>query len=259
MAPLSHIAARLHAIGAQARNAVSGDPYRPMILVCAHAGLKTGEDGPTHADPQPLQVLQEDFPRGTAISLTPWEPQEIWTLTAAALARRPAVISMFVTRPSELVLDRPALGLAPAEAAVSGVYVLRESAGPDVTVVLQESAVAYAFVQDALPLLEKAGIDALVYYVASAELFDLLPEDERRELFPEDRAAAAMGITGFTMPTLYRWVTSEAGRAASLYPFRKGHYLGSGPGEMVLAEAGLDGESQARAIADYVDARAGAR
>ncbi len=259
MAPLSHIAARLHAIGAQARNAVSGDPYRPMILVCAHAGLKTGEDGPTHADPQPLQVLQEDFPRGTAISLTPWEPQEIWTLTAAALAQRPAVISMFVTRPSELVLDRPALGLAPAEAAVSGVYVLRESAGPDVTVVLQESAVAYAFVQDALPLLEKAGIDALVYYVASAELFDLLPEDERRELFPEDRAAEAMGITGFTLPTLYRWVTSEAGRAASLYPFRKGHYLGSGPGEMVLAEAGLDGESQARAIADYVDARAGAR
>ena len=99
MAPLSHIAARLHAIGAQARKAVSGEPYKPMILVCAHAGLKTGEDGPTHADPQPLQLLQEDFPRGTAISLTPWEPQEIWTLTAAALAQRPAVISMFVTRP----------------------------------------------------------------------------------------------------------------------------------------------------------------
>ncbi len=37
-----------------------------MILVCAHAGLKTGEDGPTHADPQPLQLLQENFPAGTA-------------------------------------------------------------------------------------------------------------------------------------------------------------------------------------------------
>jgi len=32
------------------------------VLVCAHAGLKTGEDGPTHADPQPLQLLQENFP-----------------------------------------------------------------------------------------------------------------------------------------------------------------------------------------------------
>ena len=259
MAPLGHIAARLHAIGAQARKAVSGEPYKPMILVCAHAGLKTGEDGPTHADPQPLQLLQEDFPRGTAISLTPWEPQEIWTLTAAALAQRPAVISMFVTRPTEPVLDRPALGLAPAEAAVTGVYALRATGTPDVTVVLQESAVAYAFVREALPLLEEKGVDALVYYVASAELFDLLPEDERRAILPEARAAEAVGITGFTLPTLYRWVTSEAGRGASLYPFRKGRYLGSGPGEVVLAEAGLDGESQAAAILRYVEARAGAR
>ena len=39
----------------------------------------------------------------------------------------------------------------------------------------------------------------------------------------------------------------------------QGHYLGSGPGEMVLAEAGLDGESQAAAILRYCDARAAAR
>ncbi len=259
MAPLSHIAARLHAIGSQARMAATGEPYRPMILVCAHAGLKTGEDGPTHADPQPLQLLQEGFPRGTAVSLTPWEPQEIWTLTAAALAQRPAVISMFVTRPTEPVLDRPALGLAPAEAAVSGLYALRACETPDVTVVLQESAVAYAFVREALPLLAEKGVEALVYYVASAELFDLLPEDERRAIFPEARASEAIGITGFTLPTLYRWITSEAGRAASLHPFRKGHYLGSGPGDTVLAEAGLDGASQAAAVFAYLDARAAAR
>jgi transketolase len=259
MAPLGHIAARLHAIGAQARAAVSGEPYKPMVLVCAHAGLKTGEDGPTHADPQPLQLLQEDFPKGTAISLTPWEPQEIWTLTAAALAQRPAVISMFVTRPAEPVLDRRALGLAPPEAAVSGVYRLRDSEIPDVTVVLQESAVAYAFVREALPLLEEKGVDALVYYVASAELFDLLPEDERRAILPAARAAEAVGVTGFTLPTLYRWVTGDAGRAASLSPFMKGHYLGSGQGEAVLAEAGLDGASQAAAILGYLNARAAAR
>ena len=259
MAPLGHIAARLHAIGAQAKKSVTGEPYKPMFLVCAHAGLKTGEDGPTHADPQPLQLLQQDFPKGTAVSLVPWEPQEIWTLTAAALAQRPAVISMFVTRPTEPVLDRPALGLAPAEAAVSGVYRLRDTESPDVTVVLQESAVTYAFVREALPILAEKGVDALVYYVASAELFDLLPEDERRAILPEARAAEAIGVTGFTLPTLYRWVTSDAGRAASLYPFMKGHYLGSGPGDMVLAEAGLDGESQAAAILRYCDARAAAR
>ena len=256
MAPLGHIPARLHAIGQQARQAASGEPFKPIVLVCGHAGLKTGEDGPTHADPQALQLLQQDFPLGTAISLTPWEPQEIWPLLATALMRRPAVISVFVTRPNETVLDREALGLAPTVAAAEGVYVLREAEGdPDVTVVLQESAVTYAFVEEALPLVEAKGIDALVYYVASAELFDLLPAERQLEIFPEERGREAIGITGFTLPTLFRWVRSDAGLAASLHPYRHGHYLGSGQGEVVLREAGLDGESQAAAIMHYVDAR----
>jgi transketolase len=254
LAPLGHIAARLHAIGAQARS--PRGPWTPFLLVCAHAGLKTGEDGPTHADPQPLQLLQENFPRGTMITLTPWDPAEIWTLLAAALRHRPAVIAPFVTRPNETVLDRAALSLAPVEAAATGVYLLREPRGKgDVTVVLQESAAAYAFLEQALPLLDKDGIDARVYYVASAELFDLLPAGEQARVFPEAHAREAIGITGFTLPTLFRWVLSGLGRAHSLHPFRNGHFLGSGQGSMVLAEAGLDGASQARAVREYVAAR----
>ena len=260
LAPLGHIPARLHAIGQQARKATSGRPHDPIVLVCGHTGLKTGEDGPTHADPQALQLLQQNFPLSTAISLTPWEPQEIWPLLATAFVRRPAVISAFVTRPNETVLDREALGLAPAGAAVEGVYVLREPKGdPDVIVVLQESAVTYAFVKEALPLLAERGIDALVYYVASAEIFDLLPAERQREIFPEQRGREAIGITGFTLPTLFRWVRSDAGLAASLHPYRMGHYLGSGQGEVVLREAGLDGESQAAAILRYCDDRAAVR
>ena len=256
MAPLSHIAARLHAIGAQARQALTGDPYRPMIVVCAHAGLKTGEYGPTHADPQPLQLLQENFPRGTAITLTPWDPQEIWPLLAASLARRPAIIAPFVTRPSETVLDRARLGLASAADAVTGVYLLRRPRGQGGgTVVLQESAVTYAFVQEALPLLEKDGLDPWVYYVASAELFDLLPQATQRRIFPEERALEAMGITGFTLPTMFRWICSDLGRSMTLHPFQHGHFLGSGHGDMVLAEAGLDGKSQYRAIRQYLQTR----
>jgi hypothetical protein len=66
----------------------------------------------------------------------------------------------------------------------------------------------------------------------------------------------AMGITGFTMTTMCRWVRSYRGRAATLYPFQQGHYLGSGQAEMVLEEAGLDGESQYQAIRKYLDTRA---
>jgi transketolase len=253
IAALGHIPARLHAIGAQARHANFGDPYRPVVMVCAHAGLKTGEDGPTHADPQPLQLLQGNFPRGTMVTLTPWDPAEIWPLMSAAFSRRPAVIAPFVTRPNETVLDRAALGLAPATAAASGLYLLRAANGEsDGTLVLQGSGVTYAFIEDALPRLEADGIDLNVYYVASAELFDALPEEEQQRIFPEEHAREAVGITGFTLPTMERWIRSEQGRAMTLHPFRKGHFLGSGPADRVLAEAGLDGESQFRAIRNWV-------
>ena len=256
IAPLGHIAARLHAIGNQARQAIRKEPYRPFILICAHAGVKTGEDGPTHADPQPLQILQENFPRGTMITLTPWDPQEIWTLMSAALAKRPAVIAPFVTRPTEKLLDRQALGLAPATEAKWGIYLLRRAQGKgDGTIVLQGSEVGYAFIEEALPLLEKEGIDLDVYYVASAELFGLLSPSEQERVFPKSRAGEAMGITGFTLPTMYRWICSDLGRLMTLHPFQKGHYLGSGQADKVLEEAGLDGESQFKAILRYVKER----
>ncbi len=254
IAALGHVAARLHAIGNQARQAVFQEPYKPFILICAHAGVKTGEDGPTHADPQALQLLQGNFPLGTMITLTPWDPQEIWTLVSAALAKRPAVMAPFVTRPSEKVIDRQELGLAPATAAAGGVYLLRRAQGRrDGTVVLQGSDVGYAFVEQALPLLKTKGVDLDVYYVASAELFDLLPAAEKEKAYPEASAQEAMGITGFTLPTMERWVCSGRGRMMTLHPFREGHFLGSGPAEKVLEEAGLDGESQFRAILRYVE------
>jgi transketolase len=253
IAPLGHIAARLHAIGNQARHAISPEPYKSMFVICAHAGVKTGEDGPTHADPQALQLLQENFPRGTMVTLTPWDPQEMWPLVSAALGKRPAVIAPFVTRPNEKVLDRMALGIAPATASADGVYLLKGADGrKDGTLVLQGSEVAYAFIEQALPLLKQRGVNLDVYYVASAELFDMLPEAEKERIFPARHGEEAMGITGFTLPTMYRWIRSERGRKMTLYPFRDGHFLGSGQAHMVLAEAKLDGESQYKAILEYL-------
>lgn len=253
LAALGHIAARLHAIGSEATRHLTGQPYRPMILVCAHAGLKTGEDGPTHADPQPLQLVQQNFPPGTAVTLTPWDPQELWPLLAASLKQRPAVILPFVTRPNERVLDRAKNGWAPAAAASSGVYRLRAARGcRDGSVVLQGSGVTYAFLEQALPLLKADGIELDVFYVSSAELFDALPPEQQQRLFPDEQAQEAMGITGFTLPTMYRWIRSSLGREATLHPFRHGHFLGSGQADRVLEQAGLDGRSQYEAVAKFV-------
>jgi len=255
-APLGHIAARLHAIGNQARVNAEGGENRPFFLVCAHAGLKTGEDGPTHADPQSLQLLQDNFPPGTMITLTPWDPQEIWFLVSAALAKRPAIIAPFVTRPPETVLDRAALGLPSAALAAQGVYCLRSVHGrSEATIVLQGTGVTNVFVNETLPMIDHSGLGVNVYVVTSTELFDLLPSAERDRIFPELHQREAMGITDFTMATMTRWIRSDLGRTHSLHPFRHGHFLGSGSGAMVMKEAGLDRQSQFEAILAFVRAR----
>ena len=145
---------------------------------------------------------------------------------------------------------------APATDAATGVYNLRKSVGSgDGTVVLQGSEVGYAFIEQALPLLEKEGLDVNVYYVASAELFDMLPYEDRQRIYPEELSKDAIGITGFTLPTMYRWIRSERGMSMSLHPFQNGRFLGSGKADKVLEEAGLDGENQFKAIVRYVKER----
>ena len=56
---------------------------------------------------------------------------------------------------------------------------------------------------------------------------------------------------------MYRWIQSDLGRRHTMHPFMKGHYLGSGAGDMVIHEAGLDGEGQYAQIRTYLDAAAG--
>ena len=251
IAALEHIPARLHAIGQQARRDATGEPFRPWIMVNAHAGPMTGEDGPTHADPQPLQLLAGNFPKGTLITLTPWEPAEVWPLLAAALQARPAVIAPFVARPAEVVPDRSALGIPPAHAAAKGLYAWRRSDKTDSTVVLQGCAASLLFARHVLPELDRQGVPVNVFHVSSAELFDLLPPKEQDEIYPEKLARKAMAVTDYTLETMARWVHSREGLRRSLHPFRGGRFLGSGNWETVMREAGLDGPAQLEAVLEW--------
>jgi transketolase len=254
IAPLSTIAAKIHGIGQQTlRHRAPGEPNRTFVVVCGHAGVKTGEDGPTHAEPQALQVLQENFPGDVMITLTPWDPNELWPLTAESLLQRPAVLAPFVTRPSEVIVDREGLGLAAAEQSIKGVYKLLEANGsPEATIVYQGSDVAHAFVNGVLPRLKEKGMNLDVYYVSSAELFDRLDESERKHIYPASVASSAMMFSGFTAATTYRWIMSERGRQYTLYPWKQGHFLGSGSGDVCLEQAGMHAEAQWDVIQKFV-------
>ncbi len=251
IAALEHIPARLHSIGQQARHDATGEPFRPWIMVNAHAGPMTGEDGPTHADPQPLQLLAGNFPKGALITLTPWEPQEVWPLLVAALRARPAVIAPFVSRPAGVTPDRAALELPPPHAAAKGLYAWRRSDQSDATVVLQGCAVALLFARRVLPELDKLGVPVNIFYVSSGELFDLLPLPEQQSIYPERLARQAMAITDYTWPTMARWVHTQEGMQNSLHSFYNGRFLSSGSWDKVLEEAGLDGPAQLKAVLEW--------
>lgn len=253
---MEHTAARLHGIGEQNKVMHYGGKYHTWILINAHAGLKTGEDGPTHADPQCLQLIQENFPPGVLITLTPCEPGEIWYLLSAGLMKRPAILSPFVTRPNEKVMDRKFYNIADASESVNGVYTFRKAEIPaeaDATIILQESGVTIEFITKVLPLLDSTGYNLNIFYISSAELFDLLDDEVKKNIYPHYLSHTAMGVTGFTKPTMYRWVTGEEARKRILHPFLKGHYLGSGNAESVMMQAGLDGDNILKEVKKYID------
>lgn len=249
-----HVAARLHAIGVQASREVGLHP-NTLVLFNGHASLPTGEDGPTHADPQSLQLVQDNFPKGTCITLTPLEVDEIWPLVTTALAKRPALLAPFVIRPSAAYMDRAALGTDAALAAVKGVYYLHRAKDSRAgTVFVQGAGIGRIVVEKVLPEMVAATVpDMNIIYVTSRELFELLPQEEQEQLVPAKLLEHAMGLTDFTLPTLDCWLHSKQGRMRTLYPHKNGRYLGSGVGAKLYAEAGMDGASVLAAIRAYAD------
>jgi hypothetical protein len=87
--------------------------------------------------------------------------------------------------------------------------------------------------------------------VASTELFDSPPGRARH---PPRGVTARDGGPDFTVPTFRRWVRTDAGLEASLYPLKAHGYLGSGTWEAVVREGGLHGESQFEAVRAWAKA-----
>jgi len=103
--------------------------------------------------------------------------------------------------------------------------------------------------------LQEKGINLDVYYIASAELFDRLDEQEKRAIYPYSAASSAMMFSGFTVATTYRWIMSERGRQFTMFPWKSGNFLGSGQGDVCLEQAGMHAEAQLETIQKFIAAK----
>ena len=216
-----HVAARLHAIGVQTAREVGMYP-NTLVLFNGHASLPTGEDGPTHADPQSLQLVQDNFPKGSCITITPLEVDEIWPLVTTAFAKKPAIFAPFVIRPAATYMDRAALGVDSAQTAVQGVYYLHRSKESQAgTVFVQGAGIGRIVVEKILPdVLADKLPDVHIVYVTSRELFEQLPAQEQEKLVSAEQMQRAMALTDFTLPTMDCWLHSQQGRQHALYPHK---------------------------------------
>jgi len=247
--PMSFTAVRLFCIAYQAKH---GENIAPLIVINAHSGLKTGEDGPTHACPQALSVWKSFSKlKLKVITLTPWDPNELWPLMIAALRNKPAVIVPFVTRPAETVIDRKKYNFPDVSETVNGIYYIRRAKRSKATILYQGAEVGIEL-PNVVEVLDKEKIDVNILYISSSELFSYLPKEKQNKILPTALKQNAMAITGFTIDTMYEYLLSEKGREYSLHPFKKGKFLGSGPGSEVLKQAGLDVKSQIQAIKKFV-------
>ncbi|MBO4707811.1 MAG: hypothetical protein J5594_04580 [Elusimicrobiaceae bacterium] len=249
---MMHTQARLHAIGQQGYQELTGKGKNTFIIFTGHAGLPTGPDGPTHADPQMLQLISENFPKGAAITLTPLDANDVWPVLTAALNKRPAVLYPVVTRPNVKITDRVDLGSDKQEQVKNGVYALYKHKYAQGTVILQGSGVGEIFVQEVLPRIRREGVAINAYYIVSPELFDMLGKGEQEKILPLSELYRAIAITDFTLPTMRRWLKSVKGEEMSLYPFKKGKYLTSGQAADCYKEAGLDADAQYEQIREYL-------
>ena len=219
---------------ARRAGAVTATRAARWSLVCAHAGLKTGEDGPTHADPQPLQLLQENFPPGTAITLTPWDPQEIWPLLAAALRRRPALIAPFVTRPDETRARprgaRPRAGRGRGHRASTCCARRarrrrrrRRAAGERRHLRVRRARRCRCSRRTASTSTSTTS--------RARSCSTCCRRPSRHASSPRRARTSAMGITGFTLPTHVPLGPLRPRPRALAAPVPQGHFLGSGTGD----------------------------
>jgi transketolase len=184
----------------------------PVTYVWTHDSIGLGEDGPTH---QPIEHLAALRAIPGLDVVRPADANETVVCWRQILENRDRPAGLALTRQDVPVLDRGPGGLASAEGAARGGYVLAGAGEPDVILIATGSEVQIAL--DARQLLADDGINTRVVSMPCREWFaaqelsyqdEVLPPDVRARVSVE--AAVAQG---------WRDVVGDAGRTVSLERF----------------------------------------
>ncbi|MDT8391461.1 MAG: transketolase [Lentisphaeria bacterium] len=208
-----------------------------VIFIFTHDSIFVGEDGPTH---QPIEQMAmcRSIPGLTV--LRPAEANEVAHAWAAALACD-GPVAMFLTRQN--IEPLPA-ALRPAINVAKGAYVLSDDENPQACVIATGSEVLPAL--GAAEILRGKGRALRVVSMPSMELFDAQDQAYKDQVIPPCPTVKRVIIEA---GTTFGW-----GKYADRTDLIIGldHFGDSAPAELLEKEYGLDAESLAARIDDFL-------
>jgi transketolase len=218
---------------------IFSDYMRPAVRLSALMGIKVawvwthdsvglGEDGPTHQPIEHYMALRA-IPNLTVIR--PADANET-SVAWQSVFDTDGPVAMLLTRQNVPVLDP-----GPAEGALRGAYVRKDSDGePDVILVGTGSEVSVALA--ARGILAERGVDARVVSMPSWEIFDAQSQEYKDSVLPpsvEARVSVEAGV-----PVGWERYVGFQGRSVGI-----NRYGASTPGEELLKELGINPENVA--------------
>ncbi|MEP7026704.1 MAG: transketolase, partial [Actinomycetota bacterium] len=187
----------------------------PAIYVWTHDSIGLGEDGPTHQPVEQLAALRA-IPGLDVVR--PGDANETSACWRAIIEHQSRPAGIVLSRQNLPVLDRnEGSGLAPAEAAVRGGYVLAEAQGGAPQVILIGTGSEVQVALEARDLLQAGGIPARVVSMPCVEWFAAQDLGYRDEVLPPSVRARVSIEAGVAMG--WEKIVGDAGRSVSIEHF----------------------------------------
>jgi transketolase len=205
----------------------------PAIYVFTHDSIGVGEDGPTH---QPVEQLMNLRMVPNLTVIRPADAGETVQAWRIAVLRRDGPTALIFSRQKLPVLDRSIF--TPAEGLHRGAYILWQPQDdpPDVILIATGSEVSIALA--AAESLAAGGVNPRVVSMPSWELFDVQPEDYRREVLPPETVARVAVEAGARLG--WEHYVGTAGAIVGLDRFGA-----SAPGPVLYEKLGITAEEVA--------------
>ncbi|MFO7737015.1 MAG: transketolase [Desulfatiglandaceae bacterium] len=198
-----------------------------VIYVFTHDSIGLGEDGPTHQPIEHLSALRA-IPNLTVIR--PCDANETAIAWQHALRSQNGPFALVLSRQGLPTLDRTEF--APATGLLKGAYVLRDTEKKDPDLILIATGSEVSLAVEAFSKLREKSVAVRVVSMPSWELFEMQPEEYRRQVLPAE-VKARIAIEAGCPQGWHRYV-GECGAVIGIE-----HFGASAPYKLIYKNFGL--------------------